>query len=438
MIELGVLADDLTGGMMVASLLERQGVSCPLVTSAAALASLPTGTEAVVVARKLRLIDARDAQTQAKLVAEALRAVGTRRIYYKFCATFDSTDEGNIGPVTEALMTATGAKQTIVCSAFPEYTVTVFQGRLFLGSILLGESFKQFDPVTPMTESNLVEILKPQTKKKVGLLSHDLLIRGSEAVRDALDRQEDTAMFVTDAVDDDDLRRIAEIVGHWPLTAGADGLPSFLAQVWRQGIETRQATPRTLLPAATGHEAIVAGSCAGATLRQLAHFEAHRPVYHIDLIKASQTSDPVSEVLAWAEQHLEEGPVAIATSADVESIDRVQAKLGRSGAAELADRLLGEIAVGLFDLGVRKFVVAGGETSGQVINALGITRVEVSAFDELGGGYCHQAKPTPISFVLKAGALGSPEFFFNALDRMRSAEVSDAEKGVGPGEHPTA
>lgn len=429
MIELGVLADDLTGGMMVASLLEREGIRCPLVTSVEEIPGLPATTESLVVARKIRLIAADEAQAEASQAAEALLAAGARRIYYKYCATFDSTDEGNIGPVIEALLAATGATQTIVCPAFPEYTVTVFQGRMFLGAVMLGESFKQFDPVTPMTRSNLVDILQPQTGKKVGLIPHGSLIRGETAIRKALDSQQDTAMFVVDAVDDEDLTRVAAHFGNWPLTTGADGLPAFLARAWKQS-RGHTAAPRTVLPASPGHEAIIAGSCAGPTLRQLEHFATLHPVRRIDLLEAADSADAVSDLLAWAKPRLDNGPVAIATSADVDAIERAQAKLGRRGASELADRLLGEIASGLFDLGVRKFVVAGGETSGQVLNALGTKRVEVAAFDELGGGYCHQRAPEPTSFVLKAGALGSPQFFLDALARMRLAESTKHEEGA--------
>ena len=431
MTELGILADDLTGGMMVASLLEREGVSCPLVTSAEALERLPADTEAVVVARKIRLIAASAAKAEALRVWEAFQSLSTRRIYYKYCATFDSTNEGNIGPITETLMTATGSRQTIVCPAFPEYTVTVFQGRMFLGSVMLGESSKRFDPVTPMTNSNLVEVLQPQTTAKVGLLPHGLLIRGRDAVQAELDRRADTGMFVVDAVDDADLARIAEIVIDWPLTTGADGLPKFLARAWRKGVIADDGSKgRTLLPASPGREAFIAGSCAAATLAQLDQFEKQHPVYRIDLVKAARDDGIVQDILQWAGSRLDQGPVAVATSADVAGIKRAQAELGSAGAAELADRLLGEVASGLFALGVRKFVVAGGETSGQVINSLGIERVEVSAFDELGGGYCHQTEPTSISMVLKAGALGAPDFFYRAMDRMRAAETQQVQTGA--------
>jgi len=420
-LELGVLADDLTGGMMVASLLEREGVPCPLVTSTDALRDLDENVQAVVLARKIRLIPALEAREEARLAAVAFREVGAKRIFYKYCATFDSTAQGNIGPIAEALLEATGGERTIFCPAFPEYTVTVFQGRMFLGQVPLGESFKQHDPVTPMSNSNLMEVLQAQTREKVGLLSHTVLARGRAAAIAALNAQQ-AKFFVVDAIDDADVSRIAELTKHWPLTTGADALPMFLARTWLEDGSAKSAS-RTLLTPAPGFEAVIAGSCANATLRQLDQFEKQHPVFRVDLLKAATTNDDLlDEFVQWARPRLTDGPLAVSTSADVAGIRYVQEKLGRDGAAAVADRILGATAKLLHELGVRKFVVAGGETSGQVFRSLELARVNVSSFDELGGGYCHAPGADPISLVLKAGALGNSEFFFTALERMQAAD----------------
>jgi uncharacterized protein YgbK (DUF1537 family) len=409
--------------MMVASLLEREGVECPLVSSINGLKDLSPTATAVVVARKIRLIDADEAAAEARQTVRALRNIGCSRFYYKYCATFDSTENGNIGPVGEAMMEASGAQHALFCPAFPEYTVTIFQGRMFLGSTLLGESFKQHDPVTPMTNSNLVEVLQAQSTKQVGLLSHALLRRGKDAVKEALEATDAPQLYIADAADDDDLVRIVEVVLDWPLTTGADALPVFLARGWQQNNSTvEKKQPRKLLPPSPGKEAFIAGSCAGATLSQVDYFEQRHPVFRIDLLEAADNPDYANKILSWAEQRIDKEPVAVASSATVEELKRTQGTLGRDGAAQLADKIFGEIAVGLFGMGVRKFVVAGGETSGQVINSLGIQKVEVSSFDELGGGYCHQSGADPVSFVLKAGALGKEDFCFTAIDRMRLAE----------------
>lgn len=424
MLELGILADDLTGGMMAASLLEAEGVRCPLVSSVEALADIDTtAAEAVVVARKIRLVDPELAVDEAERVVAGMKQLGIQRFYYKYCATFDSTNRGNIGPVSVAMLEATGGSQTLFCPAFPRHTVTVFQGRMFIGATPLGDSFKKHDPVTPMLNSNLVEVLEPQTEEKVGLIPHNIIVTGSSNVGELLAKEDAPRLFIVDSVDDEDLERICEFALDWPLTTGADALPVFLSRAWRQRVGAEsEISKKTLLSPSPGREAVIAGSCAGPTLRQLERFEAQHPVFYVDLLKVDDLGVFVEKILDWVKAQPVDQPIAVTTSADVAGVEKNQGALGRDGAASLADDLIGQVAQGLFSLGFRKFVVAGGETSGQVINSLGIAKVEVSAFDELGGGYCHQSSPEPVSFVLKAGALGKDDFFFRALERMRLAE----------------
>jgi uncharacterized protein YgbK (DUF1537 family) len=424
--ELAAIADDLTGGMMIASLLEREGVTCPLITSVDQLANIDASADAVVFANKFRIIPAEDAKRVVKDAAIALRDAGARRLYYKYCATFDSTDKGNIGPCGEMLMEAMGADRMVFCPAFPEYSVTVFQGRMFLGSYLMSETFKQHDPVTPMKDANLVNVLQRQSNVKVGLLSHGALHQGREAAEASIEAQiaAGTRFFIVDAVDDDDVMRCAELVGDWACTSGADAMPMFLARVWQKDTEKKAQSPRHILPPAPGHEVILAGSCAPATLSQLDYFEARHPLFRIDLLKVSEVGEMVSGIAEWAKPHMDKGPIGVATSVPLEDLKRIQAELGVSQAAQFADEITGKVARALYDLGARKFVVAGGETSGQVFASLGIKKVEVSSFDDLSGGHCHANEPEPISLLLKAGGIGGDDLFFRGLDRMRSAENS--------------
>jgi uncharacterized protein YgbK (DUF1537 family) len=421
--ELAGIADDLTGGMMIASLLEREGVTCPLITSLDQLERLDPGVDAVVFASKFRLIPAADAKKVVKDAAVALRDAGAKRLYYKYCATFDSTDDGNIGPCGEMLMEAMGADRMVFCPAFPEYSVTVFHGHMFLGPYLMSDTFKQYDPVTPMKEANLVKVLQRQTSKKVGLISHTVLHAGRKAAEAAIEAQivKGVNFFLVDAVDDDDVMRCAELVGDWACTSGADAMPVFLARVWKKGRAKGEGLLRHELPAASGHEVILAGSCAQATLSQLNYFEERHPLFRINLLEAAEDSDIVSHIIDWAKLHIDKGPIAIATSDTVANLKKIQAALGVKEAAQLADSITGQVAKKLYDLGARKFVVAGGETSGQVFGSLGIKEVVVSSFDELGGGYCHAEKPEPISLLLKAGAIGGPDLFFRGLARMRAS-----------------
>lgn len=421
MIELGVIADDLTGGMKVASLLEREGVRCPLVTSGDALETLDDDVQAVVVGRKLLIQPADDARADAKHTAEALLAKKTKQLYYKYSALFSSTARGNIGPVAETLMDLTQADHVFFCPVWKN--TTIYQGRLFLGSIMLHESPRRNDPVTPMTNSNLVEVLQEQSQVKVGLLPYQIMVSGIDACEQYISEQKALGVkfFIVDAIDESDLVRLATLSQDLPLSTGADLLPVMLARNW-QGAKSQ---PRTILPPAPGLEAVISGSCTGKSVRQLAHFEQTHPVFRIDLLEAAKDANLVDRIVDWTKDRLENGPVAVGTTADPEGVKRAQSELGREGAATLADKVLSTISQHLYQLGVRKFVVAGGETSGAVMAALGIEQVAVATYDEvLFGGYCHRAGSNPLSLVLKAGGVGDDNFIHIALERMRTADAN--------------
>ena len=422
MLELGVIADDLTGGMMVASLLEREGVSCPLVTSTEALAGLDQDAEAVVVGRKIRLLPPEEAVADARRSAEALLVKRAKRIYYKYSALFMSTERGNIGPVSECLMALTGADHVLFCPTWRG--ATVYLGRLFVNDVMLHESGASRDPATPMTNSNLLEVLQSQSRIGVGLLPLRILRRGKPAAQEFLAEQArgGTPFFIADAIESDDVARTAELAADSPLSTGADWLPVYLARNWRQ--QEDKTEPRTLLPPAPGYQAVLSGSCSPKTNRQVRAFEQQHPLFKVDLLQAAGDSSMVDRIVDWASDKLKQGPVGIATTTDHEGVTRAQGALGRQGAADLAEDLLARVARRLHGIGVRKFVVAGGETSGTVIDTLGIDRLRVSPFDSLGGGYCHAAGTDPISLVTKAGGAGEEDFFDAALRRMRDADAA--------------
>ena len=422
MLELGVIADDLTGGMMVASLLEREGVSCPLVTSTEALAGLDQDAEAVVVGRKIRLLPPAEAVADARRSAKALLVKRAKRIYYKYSALFMSTERGNIGPVSECLMALTGADHVLFCPTWRG--ATVYLGRLFVNDVMLHESGASRDPATPMTNSNLLEVLQAQSRVGVGLLPLRVLRSGKPAAQEFLAEQArgGTRFFIADAIESDDVARIAELGVDSPLSTGADWLPVYLARNWRQ--QEDKTEMRTLLPPAPGYEAVLSGSCSPKTNRQVRAFENQHPLFKVDLLQAAGDSTMVDRIVDWASDKLKQGPVGIATTTDREGVARAQGALGRQGAADLAEDLLARVARRLHGIGVRKFVVAGGETSGTVIDTLGIDRLRVSPFDYLGGGYCHAAGIDPISLVTKAGGAGEEDFFDAALRRMREADAA--------------
>ncbi len=428
MLELAVLADDLTGGMIIASKLEEAGVICPLVTDADRIADLPVECEATVLARKIRLVPHELARKEARLAADAFARRGAKTVYQKYSALFDSTDRGNIGPIAETLMTETGATRTLFCPVYVDLGLTMYKGHIFVGATLMANTAKRFDPATPATTSDVVEKLRHQTRWRVNLADHQMLNSTAPTVASILEGSPDTQFWVVDALDEADVARIASLVRTWPLVTGGDSLPPAIIRDRRRGAAVQSGSGRRLLPGTSGYEVVIAGSCGEATIAQLDVFAARYPVWRVDLANDAHDESLVDTIAAWAAERLPAGPVAIATTADPDGVAAAQAAFGRKGASERADKLLATVAIRLRELGVRKFVIAGGETSGEILSALGIGRLEVASYDnELFGGYCYAPEMTSMSFVLKPGGMGGPDFFFTALGRLREAERNVAK-----------
>jgi 3-dehydrotetronate 4-kinase len=421
-LELAILADDLTGGMIIASLLEKAGVVCPLLTDADGVHHSVGEPTALVLARKIRLVAPALARKEAAVAAAAFRARDARTIYYKYSALFDSTSKGNIGPIAETLLTETGAAQTLFCPAYIDRTVTVYQGHLFVGKTPLAESFKRYDPVTPAETSDLVAKLSSQTHWKVGLINHQALQEDVDAIRAHLESQGDHRFFIADAVDEEDVNKLAAMTRDWKVVTGADSLAPAVMAARREGLGRQPNSGRRLLPPASGHEALLVGSCAEATRAQLQCFEEQHPVWHIDLARDAVNDGLVGQIAGWAQARLQHGPIAISTNSTPARVRAAQDAFGVEGASRKADGLLGQLAMRLRDLGVSKYVIAGGETSGEILNALAVKQLEVAAYDgELFGGYCH-AGSHALSFVLKPGSMGNQDFFAKGFARMREAD----------------
>jgi 3-dehydrotetronate 4-kinase len=431
-LELAVLADDLTGGMIIASLLEKGGVVCPLLTDAAGVRDCSGEPAALVLARKIRLVAPARAREEATLAAAAFQTRGAQTIYYKYSALFDSTSKGNIGPIAETLLSETGGERTLFCPAYIDRTVTIYQGHLFVGKTPLAESFKRHDPVTPAQTSDLVAKLSPQTRFKVGLINHQALRLELSALQTFIESQHENRFLIADAVDDADVNKLAALTRGWKVVTGADSLAPAIMNNRRQGLDHQPRSGRRLLPPAPGHEALLVGSCAEATRAQLRLFEAQHPVWHVDLARDSANPRLASDILAWAQPRLQHGPIAVSTNSTPDRVRAAQDFFGIEGASQRADQLLGKIATELQGLGVSKYVIAGGETSGEILNVLQIKRLEVAAYDdELFGGYCHHGDGLPMSFVLKPGSMGNEDFFARAFARMREADsVTRSDDGT--------
>ena len=412
-LKLGCIADDFTGATDLANNLVRAGMRV-VQTIGVPSGPLSAEVDAVVVALKSRTIAATEAVAQSLDALRWLQAQGAQQFYFKYCSTFDSTPEGNIGPVTEALMDALGCDFTIATPAFPDNGRTVFKGYLFAGNVLLSESGMQNHPLTPMTDPNLVRVMQAQTRRPVGLIDYQTVAQGEAAIRARIGalRADGVGVAVVDATSNEDLHRLGPALQGMPLvTAGsgvAIGLPANFGLT--PSVQASQ------LPAASGGQAVVSGSCSVATNAQVAHFKATgRPALAIDPahLMNHQSDAVVQQVLAWAKPLLKDGPVLVYSTAEPEAVKQVQARLGVAEAGALVEHTLAAVARGLVDLGVRQLVVAGGETSGACVQALGIAQLQIGPQIDPGVPWCHA--PSGVHITLKSGNFGTEDFFTKAF-----------------------
>ncbi len=421
----GGLADDLTGGLELAAMLVAEGVPTLLATSANAARELPDSA-ALVIAQKTRIGPAEEAVARIAAAAEVLMARGPRQLFFKYCATFDSTDQGNIGPCMDVLMDKTGAPFTACCPTFPEYMRSVYQGHLFVGDRLVSESPKRHDPVTPMRDPDLVRVLQRQTARSVGLVAQTQVRRGAQAIGERVAELQAAGVryAIADATTHDDLAAIAQASIDWPLMTGNSSIAAHYPRLWRERGWLGDSSASARLPGAAGPGVVIAGSCAEQTLRQLDVFGARHPVLRLDLRLQAQgpshAERQVAEAIDWARSRMHAGPVAIATSATPEAVSALQAELGVEGSSALADQLLGRVARGLRAAGARRFVVAGGETSGAVLQHLDITRLQVGPFvgPSLPVAMDADSAADPLLLCLKSGKLAGPDAFEQALECM--------------------
>jgi 3-dehydrotetronate 4-kinase len=397
---LGCVADDYTGGTDVASALRRQGLRTLLLFGPPRPGWAAADADAVVVALKSRNLAPAEAVAVSLAAQRWLRAQGVGRLFFKYCSTFDSTDDGNIGPVADALLEAAGSRFTVVCPASPEHGRTVHQGHLFVGDRLLSESSMRHHPLTPMTDPDLVRVLGRQTPHRVALVPSEVVRQGPMAVSGA----------------SRDL----------PVVTGAAGLVRLLgAALAREDPTARRQAPRrgsvahrgkggerlSTAPLPGGPALLLAGSSSAATLEQVARARERFPSYRLDPLATPDPGDLRAKAVDWIGQHLAGGTVLVYASAPPSERDQAT-----SGAARAIELTMAELARAAVDRGVRRIVVAGGETSGAVVDGLGIDRVVVAREEDLGVPWVVTSGPAPLALLLKSGNFGRPDLLVRAAE----------------------
>jgi len=426
---LGCIADDFTGATDLANMLVRAGMRTvqAIGVPQAGGEGIAADADAIVVALKSRTIPAADAVAQSLSALQWLRAQGCSRFFFKYCSTFDSTDAGNIGPVAEALMAELGADFTLACPAFPENGRTIFRGHLFVGDVLLNASGMEHHPLTPMRDPNLVPVLARQSAGKVGLLRYDTIMRGAQAARDQAQqlRADGVKLAIADAISNDDLIVLGEAFADLPLLTGGSGLALGLpAQYRRAGLITEHGNAAQL-PAVADSAIVLSGSCSRATNAQVAHWRASRPAFQIDPLALAEGKPVVVDTLDFVHRHAGQTVLVYATSAP-EQVAHVQQTLGVERAGKLVEDALGRIARTLHADGVRRFVVAGGETSGAVVQALDVRALRIGPQIDPGVPWTATIDTDPVALALKSGNFGTVDFFEKALAQLAQATVEAA------------
>lgn len=413
---LGAIADDFTGATDLANTLVKEGMRVVQAIGVPGDDFDVGGVDAVVVALKSRTNPAGEAVEHSLAALTWLRARGMRQAFFKYCSTFDSTDEGNIGPVADALLEALGGAFTIACPAFPTNGRSVYKGHLFVGDLLLSESSMKDHPLTPMGDANLVRVMGRQTPHRVGLVSHETVARGSDSTRAAFDslRAAGIRHGIVDAIDDTDLRIIGEAAAELALVTGGSGIALGLPDNFRrQGLLASGTRPA--LPTARGRAAVLAGSCSVATRGQLAHVSGKWPTFTIDPMRLAEGVDVAAEALEWVLDQRSDCPVVVYSSADPEVVGEAQAKLGREEAGAMVEGAMAAVARGMVADGVDRLVVAGGETSGAVVSALGVEALRIGPEIDPGVPWCEAVQEQPLALALKSGNFGGEDFFETAF-----------------------
>lgn len=375
---------------------------------------------AIVIATKTRTAPVQQAIDESLTAARWLRAAGAQQLFYKYCSTFDSTPQGNIGPVTEALLEELGQDVTMACPAFPGAGRTLYNGYLFVDGGLLSESGMRNHPLTPMTDSNLVRVLAAQSKHPVSLINFRDVDAEAAAISRQLDelRADGVRQVIVDAVTEKHLRSIGEAAADMKLLTGGSGVAIGLPENFRRSGKLAGDIVADRLPDIQGFEAVIAGSCSEATLGQVQFMKERHASFYLDPLILGEGDDIVAEALSWVDSNVGEEPILVYSSAQPELVAEAQRRFGREQIAESIEIALARVAAHMVGKGVARLVVAGGETSGAVVKELGIKGLQIGPQIAPGVPWTATTGDPQIAIALKSGNFGDREFFVTAFERL--------------------
>jgi uncharacterized protein YgbK (DUF1537 family) len=411
---LGVIADDFTGATDIASFLVQNGMPT-IQFNGVPERHDALSAQAIVISLKSRSCPAQQAVDQSLAALAWLQQQGCDRFYFKYCSTFDSTEHGNIGPVTDALLAALGETQTVISPSLPVNGRTVYQGYLFVADQLLSESGMRHHPVTPMTDSNLVRLMTRQAKGQAAVINAAQLDKGADAVRAQLNELNVQGInyVVLDALHEQHLLTQGEALKETRLVTGGSGLAIGIARAWatqQQNSDAEQAgRPQ-------GDRAVViSGSCSQMTNRQVQAYRQQAPSHEVVVERCLDNAEGYArELCDWVEanHHSALAPLLFAT-ADAQQLQAIQQQYGAARSSEAVEQLFASVTRELKARGWQRFIVAGGETSGVVAQSLGVTAFHIGPMISPGVPWVRDIHQ-PLSLALKSGNFGDEQFFARA------------------------
>lgn len=413
---IGAVADDITGATDLCLMLAREGLRTVQIIGLPVEGALPDA-DAVVIALKSRSIAAAQAVETSVAAARLLLAGGAEQLLFKYCSTFDSTDSGNIGPVAEALLELTGSTLTIACPSFPAAGRTTYRGHLFVGDALLSDSPLKDHPLNPMHDSNLVRVLGRQTGLPVGLVTIDTIAQGEAAVRAAFAAQAAAGkrILIVDTLQDSDLRIIGAACSDMPLVTGGSGIALGLAANFVRAGKVAPRPTQARMTAPRGRAVILAGSCSEATRGQIAAAQAAGlPTLGLRVDALVSGEQSAASLAAWAMAQPQDSIPLIYSSAPPDMLQDIQARLGQHASGMLVETTLAKVAHLLQGAGFSRYLIAGGETSGAVVAALGVTTLEIGPEIAPGVPWTRSISGPDLVLALKSGNFGAEDFFLKA------------------------
>ena len=424
--KLGIIGDDFTGSSDIANNLKKSGMQVSMYAGVPNLLPEETKkeqTDAAVIALKTRTAPIEDAIRESLEALSWLKDCGCEQFIFKYCSTFDSTKEGNIGPVTDAIMEKLNTDFTIACPSFPDAGRTVYFGHMFVNGKPLNESGMENHPLTPMTDHNLVRWLGYQTKNNVGLVDSQTISEGENSVKDKREnlKKNGYKYAIIDTIKNDDFDIICNAVKNLPLLTGGSGIALGLPKIYKdRGLLSAS---NFQIPENNSNAIILSGSCSITTINQINIYKENNPSFYISPDEVINDKDLIEKVLSWIKDNETQSPL-VYSSSDIKSVSEKQKQYGQELLANKFEKFFELLSKKLVKDNFGTFISAGGETSGAVIKGLGIQELKIGK--EISHGVPALWSPEsngnkPVSVTLKSGNFGQDDFFTRALKALKDS-----------------